>query len=123
VLLHFVQKYLVWFLVTTYALAATGPGPGLALRSVSGTIHLGGASFALRVPPILLAVLLFNASLGIDASELRRLGMSNNGSGLVLASASLSDHPHVMIVIVAYNLVQQLAAGFVDHLSLKKRDG
>ncbi len=38
------------------------------------------------------------------------LGMSNNGTGLVLASMALADHPQVMLPIIFYNLVQHLAA-------------
>jgi BASS family bile acid:Na+ symporter len=42
------------------------------------------------------------------------LGMNNNGTGLVLASAALSDHPRVLLPIIFYNLVQQIVAGMVD---------
>ncbi len=48
------------------------------------------------------------------------LGMNNNGTGLVLASMTLADHPQVMLPIIFYNLVQHLAAGSVD-LLLRKR--
>lgn len=44
------------------------------------------------------------------------LGMSNNGSGLVLASSALSDHPLVLLPLVLYNLAQQCGAGVVDAL-------
>jgi predicted Na+-dependent transporter len=40
------------------------------------------------------------------------LGMNNNGTGLVLASATLADHPLVMLPIIFYNLVQHLMAAF-----------
>jgi BASS family bile acid:Na+ symporter len=39
------------------------------------------------------------------------LGMSNNGSGLVLAGMALTAHPRVMLPIIVYNLVQHLVAG------------
>lgn len=42
------------------------------------------------------------------------LGMSNNGTGLVLAATALSDHPDVLLAIIAYNLIQHLVAGLVD---------
>ncbi len=42
------------------------------------------------------------------------LGMNNNGTGLVLASATLSHWPQVSFTIVCYNLVQHLVAGCVD---------
>lgn len=44
------------------------------------------------------------------------LGMNNNGTGLVLASMALVDHPLVMLPIIFYNLVQHLIAGSFDFL-------
>jgi BASS family bile acid:Na+ symporter len=51
------------------------------------------------------------------ASLMFGLGMNNNGTGLVLASLALADHPRVMLPIIFYNLVQHLVAGLVDRLS------
>lgn len=42
------------------------------------------------------------------------LGMSNNGTGLVLTSMALSDHPEIMLPIIFYNLIQHLVAASVD---------
>jgi BASS family bile acid:Na+ symporter len=39
------------------------------------------------------------------------LGMSNNGSGLVLAGMALTAYPRAMLPILLYNLVQHLVAG------------
>lgn len=39
------------------------------------------------------------------------LGMSNNGTGLVLASLALGHLPRVMVPVLFYNLVQHLVAG------------
>jgi BASS family bile acid:Na+ symporter len=54
---------------------------------------------------------------GVDAEKqsslMFGLGMNNNGTGLVLASLALADHPKVMIPIILYNLVQQVFAGYV----------
>ena len=47
------------------------------------------------------------------ASLMFGLGMNNNGTGLVLASMALADHPRVMLPIIFYNLVQQVVAGAV----------
>jgi BASS family bile acid:Na+ symporter len=44
------------------------------------------------------------------------LGMSNNGSGLVLAATALAGHPQVMLPILFYNLVQHLVAGSAAYL-------
>jgi bile acid:Na+ symporter, BASS family len=49
------------------------------------------------------------------------LGMNNNGTGLVLASMALADHPQVLLPIIFYNLVQHLVAGTVDHLMFTHR--
>ncbi|OWK46444.1 bile acid:sodium symporter family protein [Fimbriiglobus ruber] len=50
------------------------------------------------------------------ASLMFGLGMNNNGTGLVLASMALADHPDVLLPIIFYNLFQHLAAGCVDYL-------
>lgn len=51
------------------------------------------------------------------------LGMNNNGTGLVLASMALADHPRAMLPIIFYNLVQHLVAGGVDRLMLDRPNG
>jgi len=47
------------------------------------------------------------------ASLMFGLGMNNNGTGLVLVSVALADHPQVMLPIIFYNLVQHLMASCV----------
>ncbi|HVU88306.1 MAG TPA: bile acid:sodium symporter [Pirellulales bacterium] len=49
------------------------------------------------------------------------LGMNNNGTGLVLASMALADHPRVLLPIIFYNLVQHLVAGAVDYAVSRRR--
>ena len=44
------------------------------------------------------------------------LGMNNNGTGLVMASLALADHPRVLLPIIVYNLVQHLVAGAADRI-------
>ncbi len=56
------------------------------------------------------------ASPATRASLMYGLGMNNNGTGLVLASMALADHPRVMLPIIVYNLVQQVVAGIVGHI-------
>ena len=46
--------------------------------------------------------------------------MNNNGTGLVLASIALADHPQVMLPIIFYNLVQHLVASGVIALFLAR---
>jgi bile acid:Na+ symporter, BASS family len=49
------------------------------------------------------------------------LGMNNNGTGLVLASAALAAHPRVMLPIIFYTLVQHLVAAVADGLVCSRR--
>jgi BASS family bile acid:Na+ symporter len=63
----FVHRHFLALLLASYAVAAVLPGPGLWLR---GT-HLGATSGS--VPTTLLALLLFNAGLGVEAGRLRGL--------------------------------------------------
>jgi BASS family bile acid:Na+ symporter len=62
----------------------------------------------------LLISLMVRASRPDTASLMFALGMNNNGSGLVLASVALGDHPQVMLPIILYNLMQHLCASMVD---------
>src|SRR5580704_2183436 len=56
-----------------------------------------------------------------SASLMFGLGMNNNGTGLVLASMALADHPRVLLPIIFYNLVQHLGAGIVDRFLCRTR--
>jgi BASS family bile acid:Na+ symporter len=57
---------------------------------------------------------IFQADRNDAVSLMFGLGMSNNGTGLVIASLALADHPQVMLPIIFYNLVQHLVASAVD---------
>ncbi|MBI2712759.1 MAG: bile acid:sodium symporter [Bdellovibrio sp.] len=48
------------------------------------------------------------------------LGMSNNGTGLVLASTTMADHPLVMLPIIVYNLGQQIVGGIFSSKMVKR---
>ena len=48
------------------------------------------------------------------ASLVFGLGMTNNGTGLVLAGAALGGMPAAVLPVLAYNLVQHLVAGTVS---------
>lgn len=50
------------------------------------------------------------------------LGMNNNGTGLVLAAATLADHPAVLLPMIFYTLVQQVIAALVDWRFFKTED-
>ena len=50
------------------------------------------------------------------------LGMNNNGTGLVLASIALANHPGVLLPVIAYNLIQQVVAASVGAWRGRVRD-
>jgi BASS family bile acid:Na+ symporter len=58
----------------------------------------------------------FRAERADQTAMMFGLGMNNNGTGLVLASQALADHPLVMLPIIFYNLTQQIVAGVVDRI-------
>ena len=60
---------------------------------------------------------LLNATSAQRISLIFGLGMNNNGTGLVVASMALADHPRVMLPIISYNLIQHIIAGIVDRLN------
>jgi BASS family bile acid:Na+ symporter len=44
------------------------------------------------------------------------LGMTNNGTGLVLASTALPEYPRIVLPILIYNLIQHLMAGAAQRM-------
>jgi BASS family bile acid:Na+ symporter len=73
-LAHLAHDHLLWWLLASYALAALLPGAGLWLRGVTlAEAHLAGETAAVTLPMALLALLLFNAGIGVQASQLRKL--------------------------------------------------
>ncbi|WP_435008415.1 bile acid:sodium symporter family protein [Tundrisphaera lichenicola] len=82
---HFVHDHFLGLLLATYAIAALGPGPGMAIRSVSlGRISLMGEGMNLTLPSLMLGFLLLNAGLGVKASEFRNLAKRPAPLGLGL---------------------------------------
>ncbi len=72
--LDFLHHNLIWFIIFSYALAMTSPGMGLWIRTASlGSINLSVARLDLSLPSIMLAILLFNAGLGVSIGELKYL--------------------------------------------------
>ncbi len=70
-----VHHWLLLLLVLAYLAAALWPAPGLWLRGLAfPEVRLGGeAPCRVGLPQLLLAALLFNAGLGVQASRLRAL--------------------------------------------------
>jgi BASS family bile acid:Na+ symporter len=57
----------------------------------------------------------FKADAGRRAALMFGLGMTNNGTGLVLATTALAGRPEVMLPVLFYNLVQHVVAGAFVH--------
>jgi BASS family bile acid:Na+ symporter len=57
---------------------------------------------------------LLQADQGQRTSLMFGLGLTNNGTGLVLASMVLAGHTRIMLPVILYNLIQHLVAGIVD---------
>jgi BASS family bile acid:Na+ symporter len=71
----FIHKRLIWLVAASYLLAGLLPAPGLWLRGVHvGTVRLFQEQTEVFLPMVLLAWLLFNAGLGVQAAQLRHLG-------------------------------------------------
>jgi len=71
---RFLHRNFIWFLLGSYVMAAVVPRPGLAIKNVSlGRSYLFGESLHLSLPMLLLALLLFNAGLGVQTAQLRHL--------------------------------------------------
>ena len=85
-----IHHHFLWLLIAAYALAALWPGPGDALRGL--TVGSNGGEFAVSLPMLLLAVLLFNAGLGADVTEL----------------AAILKRPRTLLVGVLANVVVPL---------------
>jgi BASS family bile acid:Na+ symporter len=58
---------------------------------------------------------LLNVDVGQRRSLIYGLGMSNNGTGLVLGTSALAGHAEALLPIIVYNLVQHVVAGIVHH--------
>lgn len=72
---HFLHRYFLPLLLTSYAVAGFFPGPGLAIRDVSlGRIAFLGETMKLGLPAAMLSFLLFSAGLGVKTEHLRSLG-------------------------------------------------
>jgi BASS family bile acid:Na+ symporter len=71
---HFLHRNFIWFLMSSYLVAAVEPRAGLAIKDVSlGRFHLFGEHIHISLPMLLLALLLLNAGLGVQTERLRHL--------------------------------------------------
>lgn len=72
---HFIHEKFLVLLLGAYALAAFCPALGLWIRGISfGEVTLFGEKAKFTLPAVMLMLLLVNAGLGVDTSELRNMG-------------------------------------------------
>src|SRR5262249_15834881 len=105
----FIHSRFIWLLLSSYLVAGFFPEPGLALRGVSvGTVKL---------PVLMLGFLLFNAGLGVEISELRRLWKSPGplvvglAANLVIPIAYIWGLAHTMQIWHNLDEVQNILVG------------
>ena len=107
-LAHAVHRNLLWLLVASYVAAAFVPGPGLRLRAVEAArLDVAGQPLRVSLPALLLALLLFNAGLGVTASRLRGVLLR---PGILIAGLAAN-----LIVPVAYVLAASRGMGLFWH--------
>lgn len=98
-----VHHHLLWFLLGVYAVAAVFPSLGLTIRQLSfGTISFMQTETQISVLLVLLAILMFNAGLGLKTSHLK----------------ALFDHKWVLITGLAANVLIPMAYIFCITLLL-----
>jgi BASS family bile acid:Na+ symporter len=72
---HFVHEKFLLLLLGAYALAAFCPAIGLSIRGICfAEVTLFGERAKFTLPAVMLMLLLVNAGLGVDTSELRNMG-------------------------------------------------
>jgi bile acid:Na+ symporter, BASS family len=92
---EFLHHHIVWFVAGAYLLAGVAPFAGLWLRSA----HVSSDSGAgISVPSALLALLLFNAGLGVEPGRLRALARR---SGVLAAGLAANLIVPVLFVLAA----------------------
>lgn len=91
---HLIHKYFIWIVISSYLVAGLWPGLAMSIRSAHlGIVEVGQAKVTITAPPLLLALLLFNAGLGARVHEL----------------AKLARHPRLLAAGVAGNVAAPLA--------------
>jgi BASS family bile acid:Na+ symporter len=112
---HFLHRNFLWLLLGSYVVAAVAPRAGLAIKNVSlGRLHLFGEALPLSLPMLLLALLLLNAGLGVQTSQLRHL--LRRPWGLVAGLAANLFIPIVYIFLVAQTMRLWHNAEEVQHI-------
>jgi BASS family bile acid:Na+ symporter len=103
-------------LTLCYANAAVALPRAVADRDwdfLAVTVTLAGAMCAAAFAGGWAVARLMRADRGQAAALVYGMGMSNNGTGLVIGATALAGRPEVLLPVIAYNLLQHLGAAIV----------
>lgn len=104
-ILHFVHKYFILIIVSSYIVAAIFPRMGLLIRNIElGNIDIAHTKLSVSLPPAMLAFLLFNAGSGIRTTEL--IGLKRKPYVLIAGATGNLLVPLAFIVCV--NIIMKL---------------
>lgn len=95
-----VQRWLLGLMLLCYVLAGAFPAPGERLRGLALPIPVGASALTLSM--VLLAVMLFNAGLGVRVADLR--GVLSRPVRLTLGIAANALLPLLVLPVVALGL-------------------
>jgi BASS family bile acid:Na+ symporter len=102
-LARFLHRHFLMLLFVSYAAAALWPRPGLAVRHCSlGRVGPGAGRIDVSLPVLMLAFLLFNAGLGVQARQLR--GLLHRPRVLVAGLAANLAFPIAFILAVTWGM-------------------
>lgn len=96
----FLHRHFLWLLAGSYLLAAVCPWPGAAIRHTA--VLDAGAAGVISLPMLLLALLLFNAGLAADATDLA--GVVRRPLALVVGVAATVAVPLAVVAGLAAGL-------------------
>jgi BASS family bile acid:Na+ symporter len=102
---QFIHHHLLWFLIGAYAIAAVFPAAGLWIRNVSlGDVSIFQTQIHVSLLLLLLAMLMFNAGLGVKTSHLQSLLQKSR----VMLAGLAANLVIPMIYIFGVTLVMRL---------------
>jgi BASS family bile acid:Na+ symporter len=102
---QFLHHHLLWFLISSYAIAAVYPTVGLWIRSISfGDISIFQETTHISLLMMMLALLMFNAGLGLKTSHLKAVMHKKR----VVVAGLLANLAIPMAYIFAVTLVMRL---------------
>ena len=115
---HFLHHHFIWVIIGSYLVAAASPSLGLWIRHVQlGSFSIHTTKIEISLPPIMLALILFNAGLGVRTRELRQL--LHNPKLLLIGVVGNIATPLMFIITLSYAMgvwhnpeeVQQILMG------------